>query len=140
LNLGENRWKALLQLAYVKHFDSTWALDVIGDVLVHGKNNDFGPAGATLRQDPRFETQAHLRYNLSPATSVSAGYGYFWGGETKVNGAEQNDKLKTQYVRLTATHFVNQTLQLQAQLGKDVSVENGPKERSRLNLRLVAIF
>ena len=139
LNLGENRWKGLLQLAYVKHFDASWALDVVGDVLVHGKNTDAGP-GATLRQAPRFEAQAHLRYNLSPATALSAGYGYYWGGETKVNGVAQNDKLKTQYARLTATHFLTQTLQLQAQLGADLSVENGLKEERRLNLRLLKIF
>ncbi|MEJ7686970.1 MAG: transporter [Variovorax sp.] len=140
LNLGENRWKALLQLAYVKHFGPDWALDVVGDVLVHGKNDDASPLGGTRKQDPRYETQAHLRYNLSPATALSVGYGYYWGGETKLNGVEQNDKLKTHYARLTATHFVNQTLQVQVQLGKDLAVENGFKEKARLNLRVTKIF
>jgi hypothetical protein len=140
LNLGENRWKGLLQLAYVKHFDATWAVDLVADVLVHGKNKKFGPGSASLKQDPRYEAQAHLRYNLSPATSFSGDYGYYWGGETKVNGVAQNDRLKTHYARLTAAHFLNQTLQLQAQVGADLSVENGLKEKGRLNLRLVKIF
>jgi hypothetical protein len=140
LNLGENRWKGLLQLAYVAHFGPTWALDAIGDVLVHGKNDKFGPTNATLKQDPRFEVQGHLRYILSPATALSAGVGYYGGGETKVNGVAQNDKLKTTYARLTATHFFDQTTQMQAQLGQDVSVENGLKEKARINLRFAKIF
>ncbi len=140
LNLGENRWKGLLQLAYVGHFGSTWALDAVGDVLVNGKNDKFGSANATLKQDPRFEVQGHLRYILSPATALSAGIGYYWGGETEVNGIAQNDKLKTTYARLTATHFIDQTTQLQAQLGQDVAVENGPKEKARINLRFAKIF
>lgn len=140
LNLGDNRWKGLLQLAYVGHFGSTWALDAVGDVLVHGKSDKFGPTNATLKQDPRFEVQGHLRYILSPATALSAGVGYYWGGETKVNGVAQNDKLKTTYARLTATHFIDQTTQLQVQLGQDVSVENGLKEKARINLRFAKIF
>lgn len=139
-NLGENRWKGLLQLAYIRHFNATWALDLIGDVTVHGKNTDFTPAHATLKQDPRYEMQAHLRYNLSPATALSVGYGHIFGGENEVNGVKQNDKLKTQYARMTVTHFLNQTTQVQAQYGQDVSVENGLRENSRINLRLTKLF
>jgi hypothetical protein len=140
LNLGENRWKALLQLAYIRHFNPTWALDLVGDVTINGKNDEFTPARATLKQDPRYELQAHLRYNLSPATALSVGYGLITGGETEVNNVKQNDRLRTQYARATATHFLNQTTQIQAQYGQDVSVENGPREKSRINLRVVKLF
>ncbi len=84
--------------------------------------------------------QGHLRYILSPATTLYAGIGYYWGGETKVNGVAQSDKLKTTSARLTATHFIDQATQLPAQLGQDVSVENGLKEKARINLRFAKIF
>ncbi len=140
LNLGENRWKGLFQLAYVKHFGSTWALDTVGDVLIHGKNKEFGPANATLEQDPRYEVQTHLRYIISPATAFSAGLGHYRGGETQVNGVDQNNRLRTTYGRLTATHFVNQTTQFQIQRGRDLSVYNGAQENARITLRLAKIF
>jgi hypothetical protein len=140
LNLGENRWKALLQLAYVAHFGAAWALDTVGDVLVHGKNDEAGAAESVLKQRPRYEVQAHLRYIPSAATALSVGLGRYWGAESKVNGLAQDDRLKTTYARLTATHWLTQTVQLQAQLGRDVSVANGPKEKSRLNLRVGTIF
>jgi hypothetical protein len=140
LNLGENRWKGLLQLAYVGHFGPSWALDLVGDVEVHGKNNKFGPMEATLEQDPRYEVQGHLRYIVSPATAFAADLGHYWGGENKVNGVAQNDRLNTTYARITATHFIDPTTQFQIQLGQDLSVENGPKEKARINLRIAKIF
>jgi hypothetical protein len=140
LNLGENRWKLLVQLAYVKHFSPAWALDVVGDVTVHGKNTDYGPSSATLDQDSRYEVQGHLRYNLTPEASLSADYGYYWGGATRVNGIDQNNQLRTQYARVTGTYFLEPTLQLQMQLGRDLTVENGPKENARINLRIAKIF
>lgn len=140
LNLGENRWKALLQLAYIRHFNARWALDLVGDVTISGKNTDVGPTHLTLKQDPRYEVQAHVRYNLSPTTALSAGYGLVSGAETEIDGVKQNDRTRTQYARLTATHFIDQTTQIQAQYGQDVAVENGFREKSRFNLRFVKIF
>lgn len=140
LNLGENRWKGLLQLAYVAHFGPEWALDTVGDVEIHGKNTKFGPMDATREQDARYELQAHLRYITSPVTAYSLGLGHYLGGENKVNGVAQDDSLKTTYARLTATHFIDQTTQVQAQIGQDLQVENGPKEKLRLNLRVAKIF
>lgn len=140
MNLGENRWKALLQLAYIRHFNAGWALDLVGDVTVNGKNTDFGLAHATRKQDPRYEAQAHVRYTLSPGTVLSAGYGVISGAESQVGGIAQHDRTRTEYARLTAAHFIDQSTQIQVQLGKDLSVANGFRENSRFNLRLLKIF
>lgn len=140
LNLGEHRWKVVLQGGTIKHFGDKWALDLVGDVTVYGKNTDFGPAQATLKQKPSYEAQAHLRYNLSPATTLAVSYGAIRGGETEVNEVKRNDELRTRYARLTATHWITPTWQLQGQFGRDISVRNGPKEDNRVNLRVARIF
>ncbi|WP_199525650.1 MULTISPECIES: transporter [unclassified Herbaspirillum] len=140
LNLGENRWKALFQLAYIRHFNADWALDLVGDVTINGNNTDFTPAHATMKQAPRYEAQAHLRYNLSSATALSVGFGSVRGGETEVNGVKQGDKLNTQYARLTVTSFINPSTQVQFQYGQDVAVDNGLKERNRINFRIAKLF
>lgn len=46
----------------------------------------------------------------------------------------------TTNVRLTATKFVTPTDQVQLQLGKDLSVDNGTREDFRMNLRYAHIF
>lgn len=140
INLGENRWKALLQLAYIRHFNDRWALDVVGDVTVYGDNDDYTASHARRKQASSYEMQAHLRYNLSATTALSAGLGNVRGGETELNGSKQADRLNTTYARLTATSFVTPTVQLQMQIGRDLSVENGLKERARINFRLAKLF
>lgn len=140
LNLGENRWKGLVQLVYIKHFNDRWALDVAGDVQFHGANDTFGNMKAKMKQDPRFEFQTHLSYNVSQQTALTFGLGRILGAETEVSGSKQNDELDTTYARFGVNHWINQTSQIQFQLGRDLSVESGPMEDTRLNLRFAKLF
>ncbi|RTY78725.1 transporter [Pseudomonas veronii] len=140
LNLGENRWRATLQAAYIHHFSEKWALDTVADASWVSANNEFGPSGAKLEEGTRYEYQTSLRYNWTPSTTLAIGGGYVTGAATKVDGIDQHDGLSTSYGRLTVTHFIEPTLQIQAQLGKDIEVEQGFKEGTRLNLRLLKLF
>jgi len=141
LNLGENRWRLLLQLAYVKHFNANWALDLVGDVEFNGENDEFGPGKATMKQSPRRELQAHLRYMPSQATAFGISLGRYWVADQKVDGTPVLEAQTNTWGRLTVAHFLDQTTQLQAQLGRDLAVDRGGfKEDARLNLRLLKIF
>nr|WP_247904284.1 phenylacetaldoxime dehydratase family protein [Pseudomonas syringae group genomosp. 3] len=140
LNLGENRWRLLLQAAYIHHFNEKWALDTAADVSWFSHNTDYGPGSATLEQKTRYEYQAYLRYNLSPQTHFAFGGGYINGGENRVGGINQDDRLSTTYVRISATHMLTTSVQIQAVIGRDVEVEQGFMEKSRLNLRLAKLF
>lgn len=140
LNLGENRWKFLLQAAYIHHFNAQWALDTAADVTWHKRNTDFGPEGNTLRQKARYEYQAYLRYNLSPQTQFALGGGRIEGGSTSVSGDDQDDRLGSTYVRFSATQMLTPSVQIQAVLGRDVEVEQGFKEGARLNVRIAKLF
>ncbi|KAA3654186.1 MAG: transporter [Proteobacteria bacterium] len=140
LNLGENRWKFALQAGYITSLTDTLKLDLIGDVTVFGDNTDFGAAGKTLEQDPQYQFQAHLRYQVSPVFDLRLGLSHTVGGETSVDGADQNDSTRTTKWSLGAGYFVTPTVQLLATYGQDVSVRNGFKENSRVNLRLLKLF
>ncbi|CZT26474.1 transporter [Pseudomonas cerasi] len=140
LNLGENRWRLLLQAAYIHHFNARWALDTAADVSWFSHNHDYGPGSNTLEQKARYEYQAYLSYNLSPQTRFAVGGGYIDGGENRVGGVSQDDRLSTAYLRLSATHMLTPTIQVQAVLGKDLEVEEGFREKARLNLRLAILF
>lgn len=140
LNLGENRWRATLQAAYIHHFSTQWALDTVADVSWVSTNNDYGPARAKLEENTRYEYQTAVRYNWTPSTTFALGGGYVTGAATSIDGVDQHDGVSTSYARFTVTHFVDPTLQLQAQLGKDIEVEQGFKEGARLNLRVLKVF
>lgn len=140
LNLGENRWRATLQAAYIHHFSAQWALDTVAEASWVSANNDYGATSAKLEEDTRYEYQAAVRYNWTPSTTFAIGGGYVTGAATTVDGVDQHDGVSTSYGRFTVTHFIEPTLQVQAQLGKDIEVEQGFKERARLNFRILKVF
>lgn len=140
LNLGEDRWRLVLQGAYVHHFNERWALDTVADVSWFSHNDDYSAEGSTLRQKARQEYQAYVRYQWSPTTTLGIGGGHVRGGRTEVDGTDQDDETRTTYARLTLSHFFAPDLQFQVQAGRDLSVEQGFKEEGRLNFRLLKLF
>lgn len=140
LNLGENRWKFALQLGYITPLSSSVTLDLAADATLYGKNDDFGPASQTLKQKPLYQAQAWLRYHLSPTLDLRLGLSQVSGGETGIDGVDQDNRLSTSKLALGAGWFVAPTTQLLATWGRDLSVREGLKENNRINLRLLQIF
>lgn len=140
LNLGDNRWKLDLQVAYIKHINPKWAVDLTADVIYYGDNDDYSSSSLRREQDTSYATQLIGRYALTASTSLAAGIGYNWGGENTVAKIEQDDEMRTTNFRLTATTFITPSNQIQLQLGRDIKVENGVHENLRINLRYNYIF
>lgn len=140
LNLGENRWKLVLQAGYITPLSDKLLLDVIGDVTAYGKNNKFGQASATMKQDTSVQLQAFLRYKLESNWDLRGGISHTSGGETKIDGIAQHDRMRTTKLTIGTAWFADPTLQLIANYGRDASVENGLREADRFNLRLLKVF
>ncbi len=138
--LGENRWKLALQLGYITPINDKWTLDLIGDVMLFGENDDFSPAGLSLKQDPLYEVQTHLRYSISPTTYFAGMVSHSWGGETEIEGVDQDNRQQRTKALLTVGHFLSPTWQVVASYGQDIEVEDGVKEDHRFNLRLLKVF
>lgn len=139
LSLGENRWKFILQGGYITPLSDKVNLDVVADVTLFGKNDDIA-GGGSLKQKPQYQLQSFLRYQLSGTTDLRAGVSFTTGGKTRINGVEQNNKTETTKFNVGVGHFISPTTQLLATVGRDTSVENGFREGSRVNLRLLQIF
>lgn len=140
LNLGENRWKFTLQAGYIRGLTDNLSLDLAADVTLHGKNSDFGPESADLEQDALYQLQGFLRHNLTPTWDIRGGLSYTYGGESKVDGQWQDDEVETLSATLGTGYFITPTVQVLANYGRDLSVENGFKEEHRVNLRLLKVF
>lgn len=137
---GENRWKLDMQAGYITPLSDNITLDLIGDVVWYGQNNDFGNAGATMKQGLSYQIQTHLRYHLTPATYVAGMLSYDWGGETKVDDVSQDDRQQRTKALLSVGHFVTPSIQILGSYGQDISVRTGGKEDNRFNLRIVKVF
>ncbi|WP_299204091.1 transporter [uncultured Amphritea sp.] len=135
LNLGENRFKYDLQLGYTHGIGDAFNIELAGDVMFFGKNHD-----TSLSQDPLYQVQGHLSYQLDPTIRLAAGLSHTFGGETSIKGVDQDDEVKTTKSILTFSKFIGQRNQILFSYGKDLSVENGLKEGSRFNFRLLHVF
>lgn len=139
MNIGENRWKGAFEINYVQ---ALIPHRLYGEMTLErdwfGKNDDY--LGATLKQDPIFEVQAHLRYVLNPTNQVGLTYIHTTGGENRLDGQALDDDLNTDRYLVTWAHSFTPRIHLQTQAGQDLNVNNGPKENLRVNLRLACLF
>jgi len=138
VNIGENRWKGIFQAAYVKHLSNSVVLDLIAEYSVYGNNDDF--LGLKREQEDAQSLQGHLRYLLPEQSHIALSYYHSFGGETTVGGLKQDDRVNTNRWMATYATFIDPTVQLQFQAGQDIHVENGFKEDTRVNLRVLKVF
>lgn len=138
VNVGEHRWKGIFHAGYVTALPANFMLDVLAEYAVYGDNDDF--LGMKREQEASYGLQTHLRYLISPTTHVALSYYRDYGGETRLNGNRQDDRMNNGRWLATFATFVAPTVQLQAQYGQATSVENGAKEATRFNLRVVKVF
>lgn len=140
LNLGENRWKYALQVGFIQGVGEKLSFDLAADVTSYGSNNNANAAGQSLTQAPSYQVQGFVRYALSPTWDLRAGLSRTRTGETTLGGVSQGDAGTVDKMQLGTAVFVSPTTQLLASWGQDMSVENGFKEASRLNVRLLRVF
>ena len=146
LNLGENRWKFNLQVAHVRRLSERFSIDLVGDVMIHGDNKDFGSDGVTRSQDPLYQVQSWLRYHTSPTSDLRFLVSHVWGGENTFDGVAAGDEARVTKVGIGGSFFVGPKTQIIAIAGRDVSVRDHPdladglKENGRVNIRILRIF
>ncbi|ABE46406.1 transporter [Polaromonas sp. JS666] len=140
LNLGENRWKYALQVGYIQGVGDKLTFDLAADVTAYGHNDRANPAGQTLTQAPSYQVQGFMRYALSPGWDLRAGLSRTRTGETKLDGNSRADASTIDKLQLGTAVFLTPKTQLLATWGRDLSVSNGFKEASRVNLRLLQVF
>jgi Putative MetA-pathway of phenol degradation len=140
LNLGENRWKYVLNAGYITGLTDKLTLDLYSDVTFYGNNNRYGPLSAVLKQDPVYQTQGFLRYTLSKAWDLRGGVSCLYGGHLDVDGADQHAGTRIWKFQVGTGWFVTPAVQLLATYGRDIAVANGFKESHRINLRLMHVL
>jgi hypothetical protein len=140
LNLGENRWKYALQAAYTHGVGEKFTFDVAADVTAYGRNDKADAAGHDLTQQPTMQLQGFMRYAMTAAWDLRAGVSHLIDGETKLGGVSRHDETHVTKIQLGTAAFVGTSTQLLATWGRDVKVDNGFMESSRINLRVLQVF
>jgi hypothetical protein len=108
LNIGQNRYVFRPQMG-VMHTRGKWSTELTGEVAFHSENDDFFN-GSKLEQKPLYILHGHLIYTFKPGQWVSASAGYDYGGENKINGVSQDDRLKNTGWKLSYSHPINRAV------------------------------
>lgn len=138
INLGENRWRGVLQAVFSQKLSEKWVGEIAGDVTLYGDNDDN--AAGRLEQDPTWRVQAFARNLIDDANEANLRLMYVKSGETQVGGIDRNDDGGTLSTMVTWRHNFKPSLQFLTQVGTDLTVDNGFKEDARLQFRLVNVF
>ncbi|MNI49923.1 hypothetical protein D3C73_1045620 [compost metagenome] len=140
VNLGENRFKYDLQLAWVQPLYGKLGFEFYQDAIWYGDNDEAGTGNQTLSQDTSYQTQVNLRYDLNAKQRIALGYAANYGGDQSLDGIQLEQNMEKQQARFEFQQMINSKTQLSAQLVSDTQVESGFKKDLGLNFRLFYIF
>lgn len=134
LNIGANRVSSALQVGYQRSLTRNLEWMTALDGVWFGKNDDYSAAHVPLRQKNLYNAQTGLRYLINDQYSLAAVYFHSQGGETNLNGTDNNDAISLQRWQITGTGNFDFG-RVSVQYGRDLETRNGYIENSRLILR-----
>ncbi len=131
LNLGTNRWALKNELGLVKGFGPLY-IDLIGNVTMFGDNDDYwtGLEEVTKEQELVYGAEVHLSYDISKRWFLGLSYFYSGGGETEIDGIDQNDSQNNHALMFTSSVLIGDNYQLLLQYRDDFAVESGVETKS----------
>ncbi|MFN3076958.1 MAG: transporter [Alphaproteobacteria bacterium] len=140
LNVGENRWKGVLQVGFVQGLVDGFTLDLTVDATFYGDNSEAGTGRQTLSQERSHQVQPWLRYALTPKSTIAVGYSKTFGGTQKLDDVANGFQTNAQQIRLEYQHLLTSRVMVVGQAARDVAVTGGFNEDFRGTLRIGMLF
>jgi len=91
LNIGTNRWSFKPEIG-ISQAVGRWTFEGAGAIYLYADNMDFNN-GQRREQDPIYAAQGHIIYGFRNGVWASGGAVYYTGGQTAVDGAQNDDQL-----------------------------------------------
>lgn len=140
LNVGENRYKVTLNAGWIRPITQAFIFEVIPEAAWFGVNSDY-VGGRSLSQKPAYALTSYLRFRASPNWQFYTGAQINQGGETQINGIDQNNAPDNKRMMLGTSYLTDDKKnQWQIRLARDTSVKNGFKMGSEVMLRYLNMF
>lgn len=110
INLGQNRYAFRPQVGVI-HTRGKWSAELTNEVAFYTNNNDFFN-GNKLEQEPLYIVHGHLIHTFRPGLWAGASFGYDYGGETRINGVDKNDRRQNTAWALSFAYPISRTMGL----------------------------
>jgi hypothetical protein len=92
INLGTSRWAFKPELALSQPVGKRWLIDFYTGLWLFTKNDSFYPGSSVRTQDPLGSFQWHVSYNIQPLMWVALDFTYYTGGQSTIDGVENDDR------------------------------------------------
>lgn len=99
INTGSNRWTFKPEIGLSNKWGK-WNVDAAFAARLFTDNDNF-KGKVTLEQDPLYQLQASVIYNLRKGRWLSLNGNYFWGGRTHKDGVKGDDQQENSRVGVT---------------------------------------
>ncbi|MGF6985212.1 hypothetical protein QFZ99_004689 [Paraburkholderia atlantica] len=150
LNLGANRSQTDFQVDFTQGFLDKFTIDVSGDWISYGNNNEAGTGSQSLSQNSTYGVYAWLSYDMTSIVrrvmptakqaSLSIGYAGTFGGVQKLDGVATGEKTNEQQIRLSYSQFITPTWQATLSISHDIKASGQFKQNFGVLFRLAKLF
>ena len=123
VNIGSNRWFIKPDIGISKALGA-FTLELSAGVFFFTKNDDYY-GGGTLEQDPVYTTQAHITYSFGNGVWVALDGTYDLGGQTTVNGVQNDDAMENSRFGATLAVPLNRNYSIKLYASSGVSTRTG---------------
>ena len=140
LNAGENRYKFTLNAGWIRPLSNAFVLEVLPELAWFGDNTSY-VGGRTLSQTTAYALSGYLRYRANPSWQWHLGAQINRGGETRINGIDQNNAPDNNRIMVGTTYLTaDKKNQWIFRFAKDTKVKNGIATESEVMLRYLKPF
>jgi hypothetical protein len=124
INSGSNRWTFKPEIGMSNRWGK-WSADGAFSARLFTDNDNF-VGNVTLEQDPLYQIQLHVIYDLPKGRWISLNGNYFWGGETSKEGVRADDRQENSRVGITLALPLNSqhSVKLYASRGMITNIGN----------------
>jgi len=129
LSMADNRWTFREEANFTQGFEVLPNHNAYIEVTVSGdfytSNNNFGPNGTTQTQNPLFNLESHLSYDLTKDWWIAADFYGRWGGAQSFDQFSGINKTNVQALGGTLAYNLTPGWQVLFQYRGDVATQNG---------------
>ena len=142
VNFGDNRWSTKHEIAFVKGFGEKFWLEWYNSVEFFFDNTDAAGNNnekVTSSKEAQYNAEVHCSYTFTKSLFGSVDYYFSYGGETELDGHDQNDLTRTHTAGIGLNLMLNDCTQATIDYRQDLEVKNGIKANEMM-IRLSYLF
>lgn len=140
INIGENRWRYVLGAGWIKPLSENLHLNLAPEIAFYGKNDQYN-RGHTLEQSYSYSLTGSIGYRVRPAFYLSVGGQINRGGETRLDGVDQDNPINSTRYTLGGVYFSpDKKSQWILRYAHETAIRNGFRMQDEIALRYATAF